>query len=201
MKQLSFTPEEIAEKKKQKKINDLAIIETEWERLTPKQQSVIMIMARKPGTTFIQAVRDAGYVIGNKARVSAIRKSIEGKLGKSLKEIFGVTEYDLLAVFVDAMKADKTVLVTEKEYDTDDKLKKETQKMVNLGPDHGIRTKTAMFIAKLGNYEPVSKIKVDHKHEHKLIKNETIQTLKDRVRTQESLLDPDFEVINEPTVN
>lgn len=185
MKPLTHTPEEISDKKK---VDKFAVFEQEWNSLTLKQQSVIQILGRKPGIPFITAAREAGYVMGSKSRASAIQKSIEGKLGQSLKDIFGITEFDLLTVFVDAMKAEKTVVVVEKEYYGNGKLKSEKAKIVPLGPDHAVRTKTAMFIAKLGNYEPVTKIKIDHKHKLSVMGVETVAVLKERERTQNALL-------------
>lgn len=167
----------------------------EFERMTEKQQAVFRLLMVSPDklTTPKALCQEAGYKINDYSRASATLKTIEGKLGVSLCEIFGVTEYDLLRVLVDAINADDVKPIVVKQYDKKGVVIGEKIELVKA-PNHRIRLSSAQVLIRLGNYEPLKKIKVEGEIVHTMNKA-SIETLREREAAQRAQLTT-YEVVD-----
>lgn len=190
-------PDEFRDKiKPQSRLGRRKTFLREFERMTEKQQAVMRILMKEPQklTTPKALCVEAGYQINDNSRASAIMKAIEGKLGTSLCQIFGITEYDLLKVLVDAINAEDVKPIVVKKYDQDTgKVISERIEMVTT-PNHRIRLTSAQTIIKLGGYEPLKTI--DPTEIAQKVATETLKALRERQATQERQLETNFEVLD-----
>lgn len=169
----------------------------EYQKLTDKQRAMFELLMGDPGLISRpnQLARAAGYQISHNAKASQLIKNLEGKLGKSLVEIFGITEYDMMEVLVECLRAEKSTTQIIKKY-KDGKPVSDSV-ITTTVPDLHLRLKTAQVLLKLGGYEMPAKLKIDHNVVHSL-EGESIEMLNRRKEQQEkALLDIKCEVVDE----
>lgn len=194
----------------EEKVNDSL---TELESLTPKQRQAFLNLIKNPAAGKLAAARLAGYSVNSISRASGIFKAIEGKLGKTFRDIAGVDESDLVCTFAAGLRAEKIVAIKVGIFEDRDVFNREGIKtgsitvkigeevrVVNLGPDYRLRLDTARAIARMGGYEAPIKMQLEHQHSHELsddaiaaIKAQTAELEKQRLTR---LLETDCEVID-----
>lgn len=157
-------PQDLEEKQKDSEVVEFKEMNPEFLALSDKRKRLISIITRDPSIPFREACIKAGFKVGEKAKVSIIKREIQGKLRESFRHA-GVYESDIIQTLIEARKAVKYLKTTVVE--TKGESRKEFTRYIEV-PDHAMRLKAAEKMAHLGDYFPSTKSEVLETHKHEI---------------------------------
>lgn len=134
----------------------------ELAAMPERRQKLVLGMLMSPTRPFSELAREAGYKIGKNSKASQIYKQIQGAFGTALMEL-GITQFDLLQVAVQNLKATKKRYIKVPRVNEEGKtIAYDIQVMEE--PDYGIRQRMFDKLVHLGNYLPADKKQIEHTH-------------------------------------